>query len=138
MTKINRQEIEKYFESLRPDIERLIRKVDANPQACIIGMVFSQDPPCLMYMTSLETAGDELIKMHLVLSTLVAESKEHPEHTRVPFREFYAGDAKFGQAPEELADELARMVLVTGMDEKHIDRILHIAQQYLIARRPEN
>lgn len=137
MTKIDRQEIEKYFESLRPDIERLIRKVDENPQACIIGMVFSQNPPCLAYMTSLETAGDELIKMHLVLSTLVAESKENPEHTRVPFKEFFAGDAKIGNAPEELADELAKMVLVTGMDEKYVDKIVGIAQQYLLARRPE-
>lgn len=135
MSKIDKQVTDKYFESLRPDIERLIRNVDSNPHACIVGVVFSQNPPCMAHISSIENRGEELIRIYLVLSTLVAEMQDN-ENPRIPFKEFSAGRAPVGQAPEEIGDELAKMVLVTGMDELHVDKVLQLAQNYIMARRP--
>ena len=129
------QVTEKYFESLRLDVERLIRKIDENPHACILGIVFSQDPPCMAHISNIANSGDELIKLYMALGTLVAEMQDNP-HPRIPFREFSAGRAPVGQAAEEIGDELARAVLVTGMDESHADKVLKLAQQYIMVRRP--
>jgi hypothetical protein len=55
----------------------------------------------------------------------------------VPFVEAGLGNLSVGEEPEKIADELARMLIISGADESRLDEILGLAQRYVMARRPD-
>lgn len=132
--KDKKEAAEKWLESLRPDIEKLCRDVDNQGSALISGFIFCQNPPCIAHLSTASNKGDELIRLHLVLSSLVAE-QETSRYPQVTFKEFGAGKASVGRAPEEIADELAQLLLVTGADKDYLNQIYELAQSYIASRR---
>jgi hypothetical protein len=140
MSEIQHPEFDKFVQATQPDIERLVRRVDSASAACITGFVFGMHPRGLIKFGNIENRGENLIQLHLVLASLTATMQELPKgasaYHDVPFIEIDAGKDAWGQAPEELADTLARMVLITGMDASKITEIMEVAQRYLMARRP--
>lgn len=135
--KDNRAAAEAWLETLRPDIEKLCRDVDNQGNAIITGFIFCQNPPCIAHLTTATEQGDKLIRLHLVLSSLVAEQSEHSltRYPNVTFKEFGPGATQVGRAPEEIADELAQLLLVTGADQAYLNQIYELAQSYLLSRR---
>ena len=125
-----------FFDTLRPDAERLVRKVEDNRHACFTGVVFSQDPPALLHIGNIENEGEDLIRLHMVLSTMIAQSKDNPKFRNLTFEEIGIGDYLIGEAPEEIADKLAEMMLVTNLHENYHDQLLQLAQRYLASRAP--
>jgi hypothetical protein len=125
---------EKFLESLRPSMEKLCRDVDNQGKAIITGFVFCQNPPCIAHLSTIDNKGDELIRLHLVLTSLMAEGLAG-KYPQVTFKEFDTGTSPAGSAPEEIADELARLLLVTGADADYLNKIFDLAQQYLALRR---
>lgn len=125
-----------FFDTLRPDIERLVRKVEDNPHACLTGIVFSQDPPALLHIGNIDNQGEDLIRLHMVLSTFVAQAKENPKYKNLTFEEIGIGNHSIGEAPEEIADRLAEMLLITNLAPDYAEQLLEMAQRYLRSRGP--
>ena len=130
------QKAKAFFDTLRPDVERLVRKVEDNKHACITGIVFSQDPPALLHIGNIENEGEDLIRLHMVLSTFVAQAKENPKYKNLTFAEMGLGDCPIGEAPEEIAGKLSELILTTNLHESYSEQILELAQQYLRTRKP--
>lgn len=127
------------LEKLRPNIERLIRDVDNNPAACVTGFIFTLNPKGFIKFGNIANSGDDLIHLHMVLASLAAEATENPtDYADVPFADVHMGDKPLGQAPEEIADALARSVLVTALEPEHTAQALELAQRYMQARRVPN
>ena len=132
----NEAKAKAFFDTLRPDVERLVRKVEDNQHACITGIVLSQDPPALLHIGNIENEGEDLIRLHMVLSTFVAQARENPKYKNLTFEEIGLGNALIGEAPEEIADKLAEMMLVTNLHPEYAGEILEMAQKYLASRAP--
>ena len=136
---MDKQDFEKSLSDLRPDIERLVRKVDENPSSAIVGFIFSTMPQGLIKFGNVENVGENLIQLHTTLASLAAEMIERPKSFPfVAFADVSDGGKIVGQAPEEIADALAKAVLVTGMEESHVARVQEMAQRSLLARRPQD
>lgn len=120
-----------FFEDLRPEIEALARKVDAYPSAVISGFVFCQEPPAMLHITTIDNKGDDLIRLHLIFSTMVAEMQEQ-RYPQVAFVEISCGDKPVGGAPDEIAYQLAKNVLIISDDY----RLQELATRYLTSRSP--
>lgn len=127
---------EKFLESLRPSMERLCREVDAQGKAIVTGFMFCQNPPCIAHFSTIDNKGDELIRLHLVLASLMDEGMAG-KYPQVTFKEFDTGSGPIGKAPEEIAEELARLLLVTGADAEYLNQIFGLAQAYLATRQKE-
>jgi hypothetical protein len=136
---MEKSSFEKAVDKLRPDIEKMVREIDNLPAACVTGFIFSFNPKGFIQFGNTENEGDDLIRLHMTLSALAAEMKEKNPYVDVPYTEVGMGAQPVGQAPEEIADALARQVLITGMDPEHSAACLSLAERYLISRRtPEN
>ena len=132
----NTPEFDKLLENLKPDIERLSRKVDASPASAITGFIFSMNPRGFIKFGNIQNKGDELIRLHMVLASLAAEMEESGKnYGDVPFVDIDAGQQPLGQAPEEIADELARSVLISGLEPGYADKAMILAQRYIQSRR---
>ena len=133
----NTPEFDKLLESLKPDIERLSRKVDAAPASAITGFIFSMHPRGFIKFGNIQNQGEELIRLHMVLASLAAEMQESGKnYGDVPFVDIDAGVLPLGQAPEEIADELARAVLGSGLEPGYANKAMLLAQRYIQSRRP--
>lgn len=132
----NTPEFDKLLERLKPDIERLSRKVAASPASAITGFIFSMNPRGFIKFGNIQNKGDELIRLHMVLASLAAEMEESGKnYGDVPFVDIDAGQQPLGQAPEEIADELARSVLISGLEPGYADKAMILAQRYIQSRR---
>ena len=138
---MEKDNFQKALDKLRPSIEKLVREVDNDPAAVISGFVLNAHSHGLIQFGNLDTIkGDSLIGLHIYLSTLAAEMAEkNPMLADLDFADVDAGRDPVGQAPEEIADALARLVLVTGLEDAYAAQVQELAQRYIQARRiPEN
>ena len=135
----NKAAAEKFLEALRPTIEKLCRDVESQGKAIFSGFIFCQQPPCIVHLGTVDNKGDDLIRLHVVLSSLIAEGLAG-RYPNVLFKEYGPGVAPVtsSQSPELIADELARLLLVTGADVKYLDQIFSLAQNYMALRRQDS
>lgn len=135
----NSAEFKKLLDSTKPEIEKLIRKVDEKTNTYITGFVFKHDPPTFIKFGNVENRGDDIIKLYIGLSKLAAEVDSGAQFTDISFEEL-KGDSviEAGDTPENIADALAKQVLVTAMEPAHAANAVHLAQRYLASRRPIN
>lgn len=126
---------EKFFDSIKPFAEKLGDEIEKNPTAAFTGIIFSKNPPCVVHLTNVLNQGDDLIRLHIILSQLVA-AMQLGVYDEIPFKEFLFGlDKKKPAAnPLEIGDELAKQVLITGMDESRIQEVTSLARRYILAR----
>src|SRR5579859_2519569 len=122
--------------NLRPDIEKLVRKADT-PGTVVSGFIFSQNPRCLIRFGNHGNQGRNLVKLHLVLAAFAAEMYPVNPYENVGFADIGPSAAPAGESPEELADELAQAVLVSGMEPQHAPEIVELAHRYAVARKME-
>ena len=131
-------DFEKALEKLKPEIDRLVRKVDELPSACITGFIFAINPKGFIRFGNIDNQGEDLVSLHRTLSSLaVIMAKENP-FPEVPFRDVsdaFLQKPFLGQTPEEIADALAAEVLVTGMEPQHVAACLSLAEKYIQSRR---
>ena len=132
---MDKAKFEKAVEKLRPDIERLVREVDGSPESCISGFIFTTAPTGIIKFGNVQNRGDDLIRLHLALSTLSAEMVDGNQWVNLEYADVDMGKVPLGQAPEEIADALAREVLVTGLEDAHRAQALELAQKYIQSRR---
>lgn len=131
---MDKDKFEKAVSKLRPGIERLVREVEESPESCISGFVFTTAPTGIIKFGNVANRGDDLIRLHLALSTLSAEMVDGSPWVNLQYADVAMGDKPVGQAPEEIADALARAVLVTGLETGHAAQALELAQRYIQAR----
>jgi hypothetical protein len=138
--KANREKFQAMLKPIQSDIEKLVRGVNnAASGTCISGFIFSQHPAGFVKFGNINNTSDELIHLHIVLASLAADMQECPDgvYRNVPFVEVGLGNLSMGEEPEKIADELARMLIISGADESRLDEILGLAQRYVMARRPD-
>jgi hypothetical protein len=133
-------EFEKALEKLKPDIERLTRKVEELPAACLTGFIFSFSPKGLIRFGNIENEGETLVALHKTLSALAAVMAVENPFPDVPYADIrIENKTTVGQQPEEIADALAAQVLITGMEPEHAAACLSLAEKYIQSRRgPQN
>ena len=127
-----------FFENIKPIAEALIKQVESHPNRAIFtGFILCKEPPGLMHITSVENVGDDLIRLHIVLSSLCAElEEEKPTERKCDFSKFQRTELK-AKSPMEIADKLAEPVILYGGDENQQSELMGMAQEYLISRRPK-
>jgi hypothetical protein len=121
---------------LRPDIERLICKVQDNPHAAITGYIFSDDPKLLIHFGNIYNRGQELKQIHYALSELAAGMQlGYINPKDVQFLDIGVPSAGAVTATENIADDLAKKILVTGLEPQYSSEITALAERYLLARK---
>lgn len=139
--KANKAKFQMVLKPLQPKIQKLIQEVHAGVGlAGIIGFIYFQDPVGIVQFGNIGNQGETLTHLLVLLSTLVHEMKTNPtgRYRNVPFTELGIATGKTGENPEDLADELTKMILVSGLDTSRADALLELAQRYWLARRPPN
>lgn len=132
-------DFKKLLASAKPEIERLIHKISERPDTFITGFVFRQNPTTFIKFGNIENRGDDIIKLYVGLASLAARVDEGTDFEDINFEEITGEDNKpVGDAPEEIADALAKQVLITALEPAHAADAVALAQRYLASRRPLN
>ena len=125
------------IKTLRADIERLIRKVDENPQASVTGYIFCAEPKFLVHFGNIRNRGRELKQLHYALSELAAGIQMgYIDPKTLEFIEVDSQGGSIALEPtENIADELAKKIIITGLEPQHSSEIMSLAHRYLTARK---
>lgn len=125
-------EFQKRLDAIKPDIEKLIQKLQL-PDSVISGFIMLRNPQGLIRFGNNANKGADLIKLHLCLSSYAAEIESHnPNFADVSFADVGDGDGSFaGINPDEIAYQLAKTVLASGLESGHTEEALALAEQYI-------
>ena len=131
MTKSDNQ-----IKSLRSDINKLIAKVDENPLASLTGFVFCSDPRFLIHFGNIYNRGHELQRLHGALSDMAGGMQMgYYNPKEIEYLEIGKDGGKDVSDPvENIADDLAKKIIITGLEPQHNSEIFALAERYLMAR----
>ena len=122
---------------LRPDIKRLIAKAEENPMISLTGFVFCPNPRLLIHFGNIQNRGMELRQLHVSLSELAGGMQTGYINTQeIAYVEIGANDktALAADPIENIADDLAKKIIITGLEPQHNSEIFALAERYLMAR----
>lgn len=120
-----------YLSTLQPDIENLVRKI-AKTGAIVTGFILSEKPKSLVRFGNNGNMGNNLIQLHIALSTLAANLEENKvSYSGVAYADIGQGENRSAESPEDVAYQLAKSVLISGMEPEHTAQALALAERYI-------
>lgn len=130
---------ENKIEELRPYIEKMVAKVDSDPEyrSFVTGFVFlaSKDgePKGLIKLGNIDNTGNKLVQTHAGLALMAADKMQ--DATKYPNLIFAdIGEGTGQNNVENLADELARQVLTFAGEPEYTSQLIELAQRYISKR----
>lgn len=126
------KEFTAYLSALRADIENLVRKSNKLGATTISGFILSEKPKSLIRFGNNGNVGNHLIQLHIALSTLAVGLEAGGNYgDGVSYADVGQGSDKNSESPEDVAYQLAKSVLVSGMEPEHAAQAVALAERYI-------